>query len=135
MPFLCPLVCEKSGFCGILRDVAFFDDGRLSEANLRRIREATTADFSFALGVSMTRRLIREYQKLPYDWRKLVTIVPVDNFKQQERIRWGGLGELPDVPESTTQDYPELIFPTEKVQFCRGADASKVEQIIVLKKI
>lgn len=90
------------------------DDGRLSEAMQRRIREATTADFSFALGVSMTRRLIREYQKLPYDWRKLVSIVPVDNFKQQERIRWGGLGELPDVAESTTADYPELTFPTDE---------------------
>lgn len=90
------------------------DDGRLSEANLRRVREATTADFSFALGTSMTRRLIAEYQKLPYDWRKLATIVPLDNFKQQERIRWGGLGELPDIAESTSQDYPELTFPTDE---------------------
>ncbi len=90
------------------------DDGRLSESQLHRVREATTADFSFALGTSMTRRLIAEYQKLPYDWRKLVTIVPLDNFKQQERIRWGGLGELPDIAESTSQDYPELTFPTDE---------------------
>ncbi len=90
------------------------DDGRLSEAQLRRVREATTADFSFALGTSMTRRLIREYRKLPYAWRKLSSIVPLDNFKQQERIRWGGLGELPDVAESTTADYPELTFPTDE---------------------
>ena len=90
------------------------DDGRLSEAQLRRLREATTVDFSFALGVSMTRRLVKEYGRLPYDWRKLAAVIPIDNFKQQERIRWGGLGVLPDVSESTTQDYPELTFPTDE---------------------
>ncbi|MBI4227716.1 MAG: hypothetical protein HY600_05560 [Candidatus Omnitrophica bacterium] len=90
------------------------DDGRLSEAQSRRVREATTADFSFALGVSMTRKLVKEYSRLPYDWRKLAAVVPVDNFKQQERIRWGGLGVLPDVSESATADYPELTFPTDE---------------------
>jgi len=90
------------------------DDGRLSESVLRRVREATTADFSFALGTSLTRRLTKEYQRLPYDWRKISTVVPIDNFKLQERIRWGGLGVLPTVSESTTQDYPELTFPTDE---------------------
>ncbi|MBI3320011.1 MAG: hypothetical protein HYZ89_05440 [Candidatus Omnitrophica bacterium] len=90
------------------------DDGRLSESQLRRIRETTTADFAFALGASMTRKLVKEYRRLPYDWRKMASVVPIDNFKLQERIRWGGLGVLPTVTESATQDYPELTFPTDE---------------------
>jgi len=121
-----PSDSEKSKYQGIrpfrgLREMfhAFHkypieDDGRLMETQLRRVREATTVDFSFALGVSMTRKLVKEYTRLPYDWRKIASIVPVDNFKQQERIRWGGLGVLPTVSESTTQDYPELTFPTDE---------------------
>ncbi|MEK6526212.1 MAG: hypothetical protein AABZ22_05005, partial [Nitrospirota bacterium] len=50
------------------------DDGRVTESQIRRIREATAADFSFALGTSMNRKLAKEYRRLPYDWRKISTV-------------------------------------------------------------
>lgn len=78
------------------------------------IQEATTSDFATALGTSMERRMLRDYATLPQIWRTLANVVPVDNFKAQTRILWGGFGRLPTVAESTSSDYPELGFPREE---------------------
>lgn len=79
-----------------------------------RITEATLkiTDFAYALGVSITRKFVKLYKALDLPWREFVNIVPIDDFKQQERIRWGGFGELPTVLEDA--EYQDIGFPTDE---------------------
>ncbi len=77
---------------------------RVSEsAPLARITEAdtTTASFSYLLGTSMNKRLLKDYQAWPAEWQKFVTLVPIRDFKQQSRVRLGAFGSLAIVPEDT----------------------------------
>src|SRR5260370_818666 len=77
---------------------------RVSEnAPFMRITEAdtTTASFSYLLGTSMNKRLLKDYQAWPAEWQKFATIVPIRDFKQQTRVRLGAFGSLPIVAEDT----------------------------------
>lgn len=80
----------------------------------KRLSEATmiTTDFDNALGTSMMRKMLKIYKLLELPWREFVNIVPVDNFKQQERIRWGGFGEIPTVLQEG--EYKDIGFPTDE---------------------
>ncbi len=69
--------------------------GRISEA------DTTTASFSYLLGTSMNKRLLKDYQAWPAEWQRFVTIAPVRDFKQQSRVRFGAFGSLPVVAEDT----------------------------------
>jgi hypothetical protein len=58
---------------------------RVSEnAPIGRITEAdtTTASFSYLLGTSMNKRLLKDYQAWPAEWQKFVTIAPISDIKQ-----------------------------------------------------
>ena len=68
-----------------------------------RLREAdvTTTSFSYLLGTSMNKRLLKDYQAWPSEWQKFCTITPIKDFKQQDRIRLGAFGSLSTVPEDT----------------------------------
>lgn len=82
------------------------DTGRLAEAS-GSFREAVTAStFSDILGDSITRQMLREYNSNPMyqDWRELVDVVPVRDFRTQERTRMGGYGNLPAVAEAGSYD-------------------------------
>jgi hypothetical protein len=72
-------------------------------APLARISEAdtTTATFSYLLGTSMNKRLLKDYQAWPAEWAKFCTITPIRDFKQQTRVRLGAFGSLPTVAEDT----------------------------------
>ena len=72
-------------------------------APINRITEAdtTTASFSYLLGTSMNKRLLKDYQAWPAEWQKFVTIVAIRDFKQQSRVRLGAFGSLPVVAEDT----------------------------------
>ncbi len=77
---------------------------RVSEsAPIARITEAdtTTASFSYLLGTSMNKRLLKDYQAWPAEWQRFTTIVPIHDFKQQTRVRLGAFGSLPVVAEDT----------------------------------
>jgi hypothetical protein len=77
---------------------------RVSEsAPIGRITEAdtTTASFSYLLGTSMNKRLLKDYQAWPAEWMKFCQIVPIRDFKQQSRVRFGAFGSLPIVAEDT----------------------------------
>ncbi|MEO8971840.1 MAG: hypothetical protein ABI406_09615 [Ktedonobacteraceae bacterium] len=77
---------------------------RVSEAApITRITEAdtTTASFSYLLGTSMNKRLLKDYQAWPAEWMKFSSIVPIKDFKQQSRVRLGAFGSLPVVAEDT----------------------------------
>jgi hypothetical protein len=72
-------------------------------APIVRISEAdtTTASFSYLLGTSMNKRLLKDYQAWPAEWMKFCTIAPIRDFKQQTRVRLGAFGSLVVVAENT----------------------------------
>ena len=69
--------------------------GRISEA------DTTTASFSYLLGTSMNKRLLKDYQAWPAEWMKFCTIMPIRDFKQQSRVRLGAFNSLSIVAEDT----------------------------------
>ncbi len=72
-------------------------------APIPRITEAdtTTASFSYLLGTSMNKRLLKDYQAWPAEWMRFCSIVPIKDFKQQTRVRLGAFGSLSTVAEDT----------------------------------
>ncbi len=72
-------------------------------APIARISEAdtTTASFSYLLGTSMNKRLLKDYQSWPAEWQRFVTVTPIKDFKQQTRVRLGAFGSLSTVAEDT----------------------------------
>ncbi|HYE35500.1 hypothetical protein [Methylocaldum sp.] len=100
--------------------------GRLGDCNPTRLREAigaefaefreslTTASWANVLGSSITRRMIADYQQTGrYDvWRRLGNVVPVGDFRIQERTRFGGYGDLPAVAQG--DPYASLTSPTDE---------------------
>jgi len=81
--------------------------GRLTEA-------LDSASFGEVLGDSVARQVVAEYNVADgYDvWRDLVTVVPVNDFRKQERTRFGGYGDLPAVAEKAP--YLPLTSPTDE---------------------
>jgi hypothetical protein len=63
--------------------------------------DTTTASFSYLLGTSMNKRLLKDYQAWPAEWQKFVTVAPIRDFKQQSRVRLGAFGSLPLVAEDS----------------------------------
>lgn len=100
--------------------------GHLEDCNPARLREAlgddmaafreslTTASWANVLGSSITRRMIADFQQTGrYDvWRRLASVVPVNDFRTQERTRYGGYGDLPTVNQGAP--YAALTSPTDE---------------------
>lgn len=63
--------------------------------------DTTTASFSYLLGTSMNKRLLKDYQAWPAEWMKFCTVTPIRDFKQQTRVRLGAFGSLSTVAEDT----------------------------------
>lgn len=89
---------------------------RLAESvGAARFAEAISAStFVEVLGDSITRAMVREYQQSSMwdDWRDLVDIVPVNDFRTQRRTRMGGYGNLPAVAENGA--YAALTSPADE---------------------
>lgn len=89
------------------------DQQRMREAvGESQFREAiSSGTFANILGNSITRAMIREYSGLEafQDWQWLVDIVPVNDFRTQERTRMGGYGNLPAVAQDAA--YAALTSP------------------------
>lgn len=105
--------------------------GRIEDCDMSRLREAaadenfresmTTATFANVLGNSLNRRMVADYRDMgQYDvWRPLVDIVPINDFRTQERVRFGGYGNLPAVAQGGA--YTALNSPTdEKAAYAVG---------------
>lgn len=92
------------------------DQTRMRESLGARFREATmdTAAFAVALGDSITRRMLADYRTPnQFDvWRLAANVVPVNDFRTQERIRWGGFGDLPAVAQGA--DYQDGAIPDDE---------------------
>jgi len=92
------------------------DPVRLREAMANSaFREALdSSSFSNVLGDSITRAMLKEYNnQTQYDaWKQLAEVVPVSDFRTQERTRYGGYGDLPAVAENA--DYLALSSPNDE---------------------
>lgn len=98
--------------------------GLMANCDARRMREAlgeqrfseavSSGTFGEILGDSITRAMIREYGALEayQDWRWLCDVVPVTDFREQQRTRMGGYGNLPVVAENAA--YAALSTPTDE---------------------
>lgn len=85
----------------------------------RLLEAIQTSTFTNLLGDSITRRMIADYRgdDVYMKWRKIVhRTVPLNDFRTQERLRWGTFSDLAIVPQLGT--YDELTNPTdEKVTY------------------
>ncbi len=91
------------------------DPVRLQEAN-----EVITSTFSYLLGTSMNKRLLKDYQAWPSEWQKFCTVTPIKDFKLQTRVRLGAFGALATVAEdgpyvnATLSDTQATYTPTKR---------------------
>lgn len=93
------------GFTGLVRNC---DQALLRES-------LGSQSFGDVLGDAINRRMVAEYRnQTVYDiWRQLTgNPVPVNDFRTQERTRFGGYGDLPIVAES--DPYLALNSPTDE---------------------
>jgi hypothetical protein len=96
--------------------------GVSEHAPLTRMTEAdtTTASFSYLLGTSMNKRLLKDYQAWPAEWQKFCVIAPIKDFRQQSRVRLGAFGSLSTVAEDTAYtsitltDSAAVYVPTKR---------------------
>lgn len=98
--------------------------GRIEDCDLSRMREALgderfaesldASTFSNVLGSAITRRMLAEYRNASeYDgWRRICNVVPVSDFRTQERTRFGGYGDLPAVNQGGP--YLALTSPSDE---------------------
>jgi hypothetical protein len=96
---------------------AFTGDVNVSGVNTGRgllAESIVTTGFANALASTINRLAVAEYIMLPWDdWRKVCSVIgPVSDFRNNERVRWGGYGSLPTVLQSGT--YSALTTPNDE---------------------
>lgn len=72
-----------------------------------------TGDWDQILGDSIARRMLKDYAAMGLDeWKKIVDVVPVSDFRTQRRMRFGGYGNLPTVLQGDS--YTQLTSPADE---------------------
>lgn len=72
-----------------------------------------SGSFTAVLASVLHRQMVQEYNFAPYDfWRPLVNVVPLNDFRTQHRVRFGGYGDLPTVGEG--DPYTALVSPSDE---------------------
>lgn len=100
----------KAAYLKITGDEKFTGQVRAATRLTASIQSGT---FDQALGDAITRRMLAEYKLAGLDdWRKIVDIVPVSDFRTQRRPRIGGYGDLPAVAQGGA--YSALTSPTDE---------------------
>lgn len=97
---------------GALRDC---DVSRMRESLGDRFVEAlSSSSWANVLGDSVTRRMLADYASLTdlQAWRRIADVVPVTDFRTQERNRIGGYGNLPGVNQAA--GYTALTSPSDE---------------------
>jgi len=100
---------EAYVFCTGDRDIRF------DQAGFFRVSEAiATTDFPNILLSSLTKKLIQDYQEFQIvpGLEKLYVTTVLGDYKPQDRVRMGYLGDLPTVAEAGP--YVELTKPTDE---------------------
>ena len=104
--------------------------GRLRECDRVLLREALdSSSLGEVLGDAITRRMIADYREtniLDW-WMSLVSVIPVNDFRTQHRIRWGGYGNLPAVEEGAP--YTELSSPGDEEETYAPAKRGGTESV------
>lgn len=73
----------------------------------------STSSFTYVLGNSMYRRLLKEYKAVEYNENILFSYIRnAENFKTMEIIQVGYFGDIPNV-DPETADYVEITMPTD----------------------
>lgn len=82
------------------------------QALMREALDSSTLDD--VLGDGIARRMVAEYNAptVQDGWRSIADVVPVTDFRTQDRTRWGGYGDLPQVAEGNP--YMPLDTPTDE---------------------
>lgn len=91
------------------------DRTRMAESIGAAFRESLdSASWGNVLGNAITRRLVADYRRpSQYDiWRQIVGLANVNDFRTNERTRFGGYGDLPAVAQSAA--YLALASPTDE---------------------
>lgn len=131
----------KAAYIQITGDDRVTGDVRAA-GNLRAAIQSTT--FDQILGDAITRRMLIEYNASGLDsWKKIVSIVPVLDFRTQRRPRLGGYGDLPTVAQSGA--YAALTTPAdEEATYSPGKkggtetitlEAIKNDDVALLKRV
>lgn len=86
--------------------------GRFNRANLpadlRAAQDITSATFSYAIGNTLHRRLLKDYREANFQEDLLISIrKPVPDFKTQEAVKVGYFSDLDSV-DPETGDYQEI---------------------------
>lgn len=105
---------EATGDRDITGDVRHCDRLRLRESAGIHLREAVlSTSWANALGDAITRRMLKVFtgETDLRAWRKVASVVPVADFRTQERFRVGGYGNLPAVAEAGP--YTALTSPDD----------------------
>ncbi|WP_153117374.1 phage major capsid protein [Rhodocyclus tenuis] len=111
------------------------DRTRMAESFGAVFRESVdTAGFANVLGNSLRRAMLSNYRAAVdfQAWKQIVNIVPINDFRSNERVRYGGYGDLPAVAEKGA--YTALTTPTdEKASYAvtkrGGTEAVSLEAI------
>lgn len=106
---------EVTGDRRVTGDLRDCDQVRLRESlGVRFVESLTSASWANVLGDSITRRMLADYAQATelQTWRRIANVVPVNDFRTQERLRIGGYGNLPAVAQSGP--YTALTSPTDE---------------------
>lgn len=106
---------EITGDRQITGDLRNCDVSRMRESMGERFVEAlSSSSWANVLGDSITRRMLADYAQMTdlQAWRKVADVVPVTNFRTQERTRIGGYGNLPGVNQAAA--YTALTSPSDE---------------------
>jgi hypothetical protein len=87
--------------------------GHVAEAT-RLTESLDSTSFSHVLGDSITRRMVAEYQLPQFAlWRgRIGEVVPVNDFRTQRRLRFGGYGNFPIVAQGAP--YGAMTSPSDE---------------------
>ena len=106
---------EITGDRYVTGDIGRCDMARMRESLGDRFVEAlSSSSWANVLGDSITRRMLAEYAQMTdlQAWRKIASVVPVNDFRTQERGRIGGYGNLPGVNQAGA--YTALSSPSDE---------------------
>lgn len=101
--------------------------GKINDA-VRLTESLNTGSFDQVLGDSITRRMLPYYQLPEFaNWELLANVVPLNDFRVQRRVRFGGYGNLPIVAQGGA--YTNLTSPTDEEATYSPAKRGGLESI------
>ncbi|HET7770100.1 MAG TPA: Mu-like prophage major head subunit gpT family protein, partial [Chloroflexota bacterium] len=96
---------------------------------VREANEVTTGVLNHALLNSMTKRLVRDYRGQDQTWRKFCEVVPLENFRSQDRIRLHDFSSLSTVAEGAA--YTNLAWDDSREAY---APAKRGNLVVVTRE-